>query len=258
MTVAIGAHFVGGMVLCADTNVVFGDGNVITGEKISAWEGVGGSYLIANAGKDAQAGTMLAAEILQCLAASTERFKIEPIVKHAMTEWHSGYTQVEPPETEFILAATAGLQYNRLFFCEPPNTVTCLGDPIAVGCGSRIVDPLLGGMLAGKCCLRPTILRIAYLMHRAKKGDIHLSGSETDLMVVSSSGEIRSVSRAEMKEAELLGPEIDFLLTHCCLAMLNGTDEDQGNFIETFKVAYLKCVQQASEFTFPSLNGFCI
>jgi hypothetical protein len=258
MTVAIGAYFIGGLIVCADTNVVFGDGNVITGEKVSAVERGDASYAIANAGQDAHAGTMLAADILESLAKdSTDRFKIESTVKDRMKEWHSSYTQIQPPDTKFILAATAGLQFARLYFCEPPSTVTRVHAPIAVGCGSRIVDPLLPSVLDGLCALRPTLLRVAYLMYRAKKDHINLAGSQTDVTVVSVRGECRCVERREMRDAEMLGPDFDFIFQQCCLGMLSQEPEaDQERFIEIFKGAYIERARNAAAIKFPSLDGF--
>jgi hypothetical protein len=256
MTLAIGAYFVGGMIVCADTNVVFTDDNVITGEKLRALELGDRTYVIANAAYDGRAGTMLATEILERLSDSTERFKIEPIIKKVMTAWYSKYLQFQPPELSFILAARAGLQNKRIFLCQPPNTVTLMESPIAVGGGSRVVDPLLPNVLAGKVNLRPTIVRIAYLMYRAKKDHIKLANSQTDLMVVCNSGEVRPVSRHSMKAAEALGPEIDFLLMECCLGMLSqGAAADHQNFTETFNRAYLKLADKVALLKFPSLNG---
>jgi hypothetical protein len=266
MTLAIGTYFfgeVGGMIVCADTNVVFGDDNVITGEKISAVELGNASFVIANAGNDADAGNMLSAEILEEISKRNadpkkDRFKFESTIKKVMKAWHSGYTQAEPPPTiEFILATTVGLQCPRLYYCKAPNTVTLKHDSFALGCGSRIVDPLLPEVLIGRCPLIPTILQISYLMHRAKRQDRNLKDSGTDMIVVSTRGECRRLGRHETQRAEAVWPDFDRLVSQCLSAVSFGADADHVNYMNSvFPLMYSNCVKKSSALRFASLNNF--
>jgi hypothetical protein len=72
MTLAIGTHFAGGVILCADTKFVDQIGNISYGGKISAVEaGNGRTFAIAHAADDSNAAAMLASELLRVLAEST-------------------------------------------------------------------------------------------------------------------------------------------------------------------------------------------
>lgn len=265
MTLAIGTYFggeIGGMIVCADTNIVFEDGNVITGEKLSGVELGNASYVIANAGDDANAGNMLASEIIEALSERNadpkkDRFKFEATIKKVMKAWHSGYTQVQPPEAEFILATTVGLQCPRLYYCEAPNTVALKYGPIALGCGSRIVDPLLPVALESQSPLMPTILRLSYLMYRAKQQDRNLKDSETDMIVVSTRGECRRLRRHDTKRAEMVWPDFDRLVSQCLSAVSFGADADHVNYMNNvFPLMYSNCVKKSSPLKFASLNNF--
>lgn len=260
MTIAIGTYCSGGLIVCADSNVVFQDGTVTTGYKLSACECENGSYVIANAGNDGNAASMLASEILSALSkSSTDRWNIEPTIKEQMKAWHSGYTQGTPPQMEFILAARTGRQNRSLYFCEAPNTVLRkhLNESIAIGSGSQIVDPLLSDVILGPADMRTALLRAAYLMYRAKKDHVYCKGSQTDAMVISAAtGEVRPVSQEEMGDAEKLGPEVDVLLRYCYLGVLGQSQgSDREEFMKAFKENYLELKERADAISFPSLDG---
>lgn len=180
MTIAIGAYFVGGLIVSADTNVVATDGIVTSGKKVSGVEYGHSSFVIANAGDDGNAGDMLAGEILNALSGDADIWKIEPTIKKVMKDWHSGYAQGNPPQLSFVLAASTGRQYRRLYFCEAPNTVLKkdLGQPVAIGAGARVVDPLLPSVIIGAVPVGTALLQVAYLMYRAKRDLVYIKGSE--------------------------------------------------------------------------------
>src|SRR5438105_7527298 len=107
MTIAIGAYFRGGMIVCADTNIVATDLVVKSGCKISVRDCRNGdSYVIANASDDGNAGTMLSQEILDALSGVS--VDLEQTVKTTMRNWHSGYPQGAAPQMNFVLAAKTG------------------------------------------------------------------------------------------------------------------------------------------------------
>jgi hypothetical protein len=208
MTIAIGAYCIGGLLVCADTNVVaYPDNTVTSGHKVAAVECGDRSYVIANASNDGNAGNMIAKEILDELSkSSTDRWNIEPTIKAAMQRWHSGYTQGNPPQVTFVLAANTGLQHRRLYYCEAPNTVLPkhLGEPVVIGGGAQVVEPLVPSVVTGAIPMRGALLQVAYLMYRAKRDHIYLRGSETDALVISSSGEVHWLPQEEMATAEAL------------------------------------------------------
>ena len=70
---------------------------------------------------------------------------LAPEIKAVMTSWHNSYGSGTPPILQFILASVASDQhYGALYVCEPPSTVVkSLAAPVAIGRGSRAVEPLL-------------------------------------------------------------------------------------------------------------------
>jgi hypothetical protein len=258
MSVAIGMYFIGGMIVCADTNVVCGDGIVTSGDKLAGVECGDRTYVIANTGNDANASSMLAREILDDLSKSTtDRWHIEPTIKKRMKAWHSSYTQGSPPETSFILAANTGLQNRRLYLCEPPSTVRPkeLGEPVAIGIGGKIVDPLIPSVITGAVPLRIALLQLAYLMYRAKRDNVYLRGSETDAMIVTTKGEVHMVTRGDMKDAEDLGPLIDNALQICFMGILGQTPFPAGTFLQAFQKIYQEGEDKCRAIQFRSLQG---
>ncbi len=255
MTIAIGTYFVGGMIVCADTNVVSADGIVTSGSKVEGYEFPDKTYVIANSGNDANASSMLAKEILASLSKSTiDRWNIEPTIKKTMTKWHSSYTHGKQPEINFILAANTDRQNRRLYYCEPPNTVRPkqFGEPLAIGIGGMIIDPLIPSVITGAVPLRTALLQLAYLMYRAKRDHVYLKGSQTDAFIVRTNGNIYVVSRQDMGEAEAIGPELDHVL-QVCLNQLIGGDPDGVN-TTGFREFFGECSNKYEALQFSSIS----
>jgi hypothetical protein len=259
MTVAIGMYFVGGMIVCADTNIVSDPDRIVTsGCKICGMQCGNGSYVIANASNDGNAGNMIASEILDALSkSSTDRWNIEPTIKATMQSWHSGYSQGYPPQMTFVLAANTGLQHRQIYICEAPNTVLKkhLGEAVAIGAGAQIVDPLIPFVITGAVPLKIALLQLAYLMYRAKRDHVFLRGSETDAMIVTTKGEVLPVSRSDMKEAEELGPLIDNALQVCFMGLLGQTPFPAGTFLQAFQKIYQECEDKCRGLQFRSIDG---
>lgn len=258
MTVALGMYSIGSVFVCADNHVVSTDGFVTSGFKLNAIECVIGSFAIANAANDANAANMLAEEILNELAKTADGWVIEPAIKKAMTEWHSGYIQGSPPSIQFVLVARLGNNTRRLYFCEPPNTVLLksLNDWVALGVGAQTLDVLNPEVIRGPLHVREALIRAGYLMYRAKKDHVFLKGSETDVLLISgSTGRIYQPTREEMARAEALGPDVDFILRYCYLGLL-GTPRglNQRDFIKSFKKTYLEKRNKVDAIQFDSLN----
>jgi hypothetical protein len=206
MTIAIGAEFEGGAIVCADTKVSASDGATSYGSK--TFLGVSATrkmYALANSCEDAYAAKMLGAEISAAISDTDKQSRIEPGIKSVMEAWYNGYRHVQPPQVQFILAFTQeGWKSAALYYCEPPNTVA-YGSPIAIGKGSRAVDPalnLLGPTAEEKPDVKATLLRMAYLMYLAKRDEAAACGGETYAIVIAGGGGFTMVDEAEMKQAE--------------------------------------------------------
>jgi len=251
----------GAIFVCADSNVVSNDGMVVSGYKLAGRESrTLASYVIGNASDDGNASNMLAEEILDELSARDNRNNIESIVKRIMKSWHSSYTSSAAPPMQFILAARTGLQSRRLYFCEPPSTVLLkpFGDSIVVGTGAATVEPLLSQVILGPLRLREALIRAAYLMYKAKNNHALIKGSDTDVLIINEmDGEIRQMSRDEMKVAEELGAEVDFMLRYCYLGLL-GVAEPASlrypkDFLKQMNKTFLEARKKADRIVFPSL-----
>src|SRR5207249_4710443 len=152
MSVGIGVRYSDGYIVCADSKVVLEDGSTKIGGKVSSSEGAV-TIAIANAStNDGNAGTTLAREItddLRDISGGSQNFV--DTVKRRMRAWHAGYGSpgARPPDIKFILAAV-GIGYHGLYFCEPPQTVIEeFVDPIVVGAGAAVLDPLVPAMFPG-------------------------------------------------------------------------------------------------------------
>jgi hypothetical protein len=66
----------------------------------------------------------------------------------------------------------------------------------------QIVDPLIPMIVTGPAMLKVTLFRLAYLMYRAKRDHIFLSGSVTDVIIAALDGSVYFVDPQEMAAAE--------------------------------------------------------
>jgi hypothetical protein len=163
VTVALGMYSIGGVFVCADSNVVSTDGIVTVGFKLQGIECGAGTFVIANASSDGNAATMVAKEILDGLARCSNPWTIEPAIKTPMSEWHSAYLQSDRPSMQFVLAARPGIATRRLYFCEPPNTVVqkSLNDWVVLGAGAQVLDVLIPEVIRGPLYHREALIRAA-------------------------------------------------------------------------------------------------
>jgi len=260
VTVALGMTSMGAIFVCADSNVVTNDGMVISGYKLAGRElGASGSFVIANASDDGNASNMVAEEILEELSKGENRRNLEATVKKVMKRWHSSYVQGTPPPMQFVLAVRSGMQSRSLYFCEPPSTVLkkYLHESIVVGTGSPTIEPLLPQVVLGPLRLREALIRAAYLMYRAKKDHALLKGSDTDVLVIAeANGDVRQITREEMKAAEEIGPHVDFMLRYCYLGLLGVSPRDYPpSFPEKMNESFREARERADQIAFPSLEG---
>lgn len=257
MTVAIGMYGIGGVFVCADSHVVSTDGIVTYGCKIKGIESKNVSFVIADAGDDANAADMLADEILDALRRT--RGHLGSVVKKTMKAWHAGYVHNKPPSTQFILALCTGPESRGICFCEPPNTVVrkSLDECAVIGVGAQILDSLVPEVMRGPLLLREALIRAAYLMYRAKKEHVFLKGSDTHALVIAeNTRKICQMTVEEMQSAEALGPDVDSMLRYCYLGLL-GTPHNMGQkeFLKGFNKTYLQTRKKIDAISFPTLDA---
>lgn len=214
LTIAIGARYTDGIIICADTKVVATDGATTSNTKMMF--GIGPPnrrIVIADAGEDARAGMMVAEQIVTAIGRSKNWLDTEMRIKEVMTKWYNAYGAHHAPTLQFILGVTPS-DGGSIYLCEPPATVLdCI--PLAIGRGSRAVESLLespGGLLPYSAPLRATLLRLAFLMYRAKKDEGSACGGDTHTLVMPEKGPVFPISNEEMAVAEKLAGEIDSLM----------------------------------------------
>jgi hypothetical protein len=132
-------------------------------------------------------------------------------------------------------------------------------DPVTIGGGAAVVDPLLPTIFPGQFGLKPTIFRLAYLMYRAKKDYSAIVGGPTDLVVMPFGFPLPKgafwVDREEMDTVEELIEYVDEITTACVLGLLSGEgNQDQKKFLETFNTTFLDRAGIFEKMRFPSLE----
>lgn len=259
MTVAIGAHFDGGVIICADTRVMALDGITTEGCKVGLMHVADGrQFAVANSAEDGNAATMLTEQIIEALCASDTPYDLSGPIKKTMSDWYSGYANGQAPGMEFLVSAYSGLRC-WLFYCAPPNTILerrGYDSPICIGQGSRTVDPFLPFILPGLSGVKPTLLRLAYLMYRAKKYEAHCGGDTDAIVIWKGNREAKWISRLDMSAAEGIAHHVDAMLQHCALWLLSQeSTEDQTKFLKDFSEQYFERVKEIERVTFPSLEA---
>ncbi|MGH9495998.1 MAG: hypothetical protein ACRD3B_13445 [Candidatus Sulfotelmatobacter sp.] len=260
MTIAIGAEMLGGIVIGADTKVVSNDGATTTGSKISLNASLKSKALlaIANAAEDGRAATMLAEEMVSAvLNASQDGRAVDRAIKKVMGTWHRSYGQTQPPVVEFLLALS--IQSPRsifgLFYCQPPSTRMRCREPMAIGRGSRPVDPLLKTLLRGELNPKSALLKLAYLMRVAKSEEGSACGDDTQAIIVTTQRTHAWINKNEMADAERLAEECRELIDQHRVTLLSAEKPEwiephKDDLFETFTV-FLK---KAEALEFPSLR----
>jgi 20S proteasome alpha/beta subunit len=253
MTIAIGADYIDGIIICADTKVVASDGATTSDMKISLALGPPQrAVAVATAAEDARAATMLAEEI--SLAAGARDAGPEHI-KAIMTAWHNAYGEQRAPQLQFVLGDGVN---QTIYLCEPPATVWECG-PIAIGRGSRAVEPFLDiphGLVPHSASMRATLLRMAFLMYRAKKDEGSSCGGDTHTAVLPRGGMFFLVPKEEMAVAEKLAAEIDGLMIDAArmitadLSIIDGS----GNSLGKLSSQYEALLERWRNLDFPSIR----
>lgn len=268
MTIAIGTYFADGVILCADTKFVDDNGNISYGRKIEVLQAsTSRIFAIAHAANDSNAAAMLSSDILYSLEHVTQFKDIEPSIKERMTRWLADYGQSSAPLLQFLVATVMhGVQ--SLYFCQPPNVVIERHrlEPIPIGSAVKVVEALMplalfwpqDGDDPDPLVMddESTLLKLAYLMRRAKKEDLY-AGGETDTAVLYKDGKIGQTTRGEMKEAEEFSELLDRYLKYVCYGLFSQQSvEEQNAFMQRLTHLYLRDSEDvAKKMWFPSLQG---
>jgi hypothetical protein len=236
VTIAIGAVFDGGTAVCADTKIVATDGATSSGSKVSlSLTPKKMTYAVANAAEDGRAATMLAGEMTNA-ACDSDSYEVLLIkLKEVMTAWYSAYGVMKPSAPQFLLAC-GGKRTSNLFFCEPPNTVLRISDVIAIGQGGRPIEPIMQTLFwpIPKFGVKSALLRLAYLMYRAKAEEGSACGGNTTAVIVTKDGAFTFVKDEEMQKAEVLASKVDSFLTDTCKQLLTSEPKEAGQGMEQF------------------------
>jgi hypothetical protein len=166
MTIAIGALYSDGVIVAADSKVVFSDGSTDSSPKLSLSLSPEQAMLaIADAAEDGHAAKTVAGKIGSAfIDAHRECKNPEILLRNAMGRWYRSYGHSQAPVLEFLV----GNEWAGLYYLSPPSTIV-IQAPMAIGRGARPVEPLLGLLSNERNPLKPQLLLMAYLMYLAKK-----------------------------------------------------------------------------------------
>lgn len=257
MTIAIGTHFADGVILCADTKFVDGNAGVTYGSKLQFRDVSihrGNVFAIAHAADDTNAAAMLSTEILDAAVACQDQPQLEAAIREQMTKWQSDYGQSSVPLLQFIFACSLA-QKAYLYFCQPPNIVIqkLPGASATAGSAVKIVETLLPFVLQRQPLeplsgdVESTLLKLAYLMRRAKSEDLY-AGGDTEAIVIKSNGQCACVWEDEMKDAEEFSTALDSLFRYSCYGLFGmRSPDDQEVFLKRFGELFRMHLKDAEE-----------
>ena len=259
VTIAIGALFEAGAIVCSDTKVQASDGATSIGIKqfLTIAHINPRMYVIADASGDALAAKMLKEEISAAISDTKLSSPLGPSIKKVMEPWYNSYQHNPAPQVQFLIAvATKGWSNASLYFCEPPSTVAISRDtPIVIGQGARPVEhmsDILRAVAGEKMDARSALLRVAYLMHIAKRDEGSACGFDSFAALISTDGGFTFIDKEEMIAAEQLAKELDKSLKSG-IRRITGTNDSVLQ-----KFPFPKSFDEVSEklriFDFPSLK----
>jgi 20S proteasome alpha/beta subunit len=207
MTIAIGALYSDGVIVAADSKVVFSDGSTDSANKLFlALSPERAMMAIADAAEDAHAAKMVAGAISSAFVdAHREGKKPDALLSEAMGTWYRSYGYSQVPVLEFLVGKVIVDKWVGLYYLQPPSTILWQA-PFAIGRGARPVEPLLGLLSNGKNALKPQLMLLAYLMYLAKKEEGSACGGHTSVLVITKGGSWTFVE--EMEAAEDLASDI--------------------------------------------------
>ncbi len=229
MTIGIGMLCNGGVVIAADTQVVYSDGSTSQMCKVRTASLQHAAFAAAFASSDVPATETLLSDIFDDLRKSTitSLSECEMCVRTQMVKWDSSHPH-GAPDTEFILGAAMQGE-SALYHCRPPNSMN-RKEYIAVGQGAAIVDPIRSIFFLDCKGPKTTLRQVAYLMFRAKNDYASACGGLTNgIFLKHSPPSIFEISTSSMLISERSGFPIDGALKETMAALIDGELPDLQN-----------------------------
>ena len=250
MTIAIGALYSDGVIVAADSKVVFSDGSTDNDAKLSLSMSPERAMLaIANAAEDGRAAKTVGDGIGSAFIDAHREHKDPSILlSKAMGRWHRSYGHSQPPVLEFLIGKVIVDEWAGLYYLQPPSTIFTRA-PMAIGRGARPVEPLLDLLDNEKSSLKSQLLLIAYLMRLAKDQEGSACGGATTALVITKEGSFTFVD--EMEEAEKLAGEIHSASLQGVREMVGASKRFPG---APFKDLQSDLLDRAAKFEFSSLK----
>jgi hypothetical protein len=250
MTIGIGALYSDGVIVAADSKVVFSDGSTDTGTKVSLSISPEQAMLaITDAAEDGHAAKTVAGGICTAfIDAHRERKNPETLLRNAMGRWYRSYGHSQIPVLEFLVGKVIVNDWAGLYYLSPPSTIL-IQAPMAIGRGARPVEHLLTLLSNDNNPLKPQLLLVAYLMHLAKEQEGSACGGQTTALVITKDGSFTFVD--EMDAAEKLAGEIH----SSALQYIRETVGASTRFpVTAFQDLQKELLDRTSKFEFPSLK----
>lgn len=251
MTIAIGALYSEGVIVAADSKIVFSDGSTDSGSKVFLSLSPEQAMLaIADASEDARAAKMVAGRISSAfIDAQREGKNPVKLLRELMGDWYRSYGHSQVPTLEFLVGTVIVDKSVGLYFLQPPNTIIQEA-PFAIGRGARPVEPLLDLISNHKSTLKSQLLLVAYLMYLAKEQEGSACGGPTNALVITKRGGWTFVT--EMDAAETLASDIHFSVQQYILEVA-GTSPVIPR--PPFNDLYRELKEKAGKLEFPSLRN---
>ena len=262
MTIAIGMLCHDGIIIAADTQLVWTDGTTRTGTKVWQLATNSAQYVIANASNDGLAVDTLIQDIFDKLEREDpiDLRAIEKTIRKTMHEWTRAYSRQDIPSIALVIGVKlTGIQEGEklaLYHCGPPNTMIRItpedGGYIAVGGGSLITDPIFRTLFSCDCSAHTAIHQMSYLMYRAKKDAASICGGETSAIFLSTKlASPISIPPINMEIAESQGESLDFVLRTAVLACFTDNPQSAEVLADVTKTAIISRARSLATSQFP-------
>jgi hypothetical protein len=244
MTIAIGLLCAEGVIIAADqASTIPSDGSQTVRRKVDAGYGPNCSFAIANSAGDANAALTLQDKIVRALTKADPFYasQAEDIIIEQMSNWAAPWAN--PPVVEFLVGFCGKGQETEalgpaLLYASPPNTMLrryYTDDSRgydAIGSGSAVTNPLHTAFLSGTATAHHTLTKVAYLMDKAKRGNMYCGGRTNAVLVRHTLGFPSWISPLDMEHAERNVGNLDFYLSWTASCFFNQTDEGVGQLAD--------------------------
>jgi hypothetical protein len=247
----------GGLVFAADTRVVFADDSVSDMQKLLSFRANAGMFAIAQSAEDANAADSLIRNLEYTFRdqdPETCTFAIlEAAIETQLQSWYVPVYDNRPRVQLLIGICLNGNEDRRIYFCEPPNTVTrVLGGYQAIGDGWLVSDPIYNHWFKQEMPSSPhaCLCQISYLMYKAKQVKPTAVGGHTDaVLITGESGDFDFpyyIERVSMAVAESHGMALDRHLNKLAGLVMAGSLEGQKDILQAAESIYSSSMSYAA------------